>query len=736
MNRIVCRVILLCLFSFGCTGATDREGEESQDMQTAHNHLAGEKSPYLLQHASNPVDWYPWGEVAFEKARRENKPIFLSVGYSTCHWCHVMARESFESAAVAEILNAHFVSIKVDREERPDVDRVYMSYVQATTGGGGWPMSVWLTPDLKPFFGGTYFPPTDNWGRPGFTTILARVAGAWQTDQDKVLASADSALDYLRDTAAVKPGGAVELDPAWLDEAYRLLRRSYDAEHGGFGGAPKFPRPVVPDFLLRYYARTREQAARDMVLVSLRKMAQGGMYDQLGGGFHRYSVDARWHVPHFEKMLYDQAQLVNTYLSAYQITRDPFYARIARETLDYVLRDMTGPDGQFYSAEDADSDIPSQPGRHAEGAFYAWTQTDIDERLPEATRKLFAYHYGVLPDGNVQEDPHGEFAGRNVLYVAHTVEETAGAFLLSPEKTASLLAAARQTLFEARKGRPRPHRDDKTLSAWNGLMISAFARAYQVLGDATYLEAAQHAAAFIRQHMVDEATGTLQRRHRDGETAIAGYADDYAFLIQGLIDLYEAGFDADHLAWAIALQTRMDDDFRDVEQGGYFSTTGTDESVLLRMKEDYDGAEPAANSIAVMNLLRLAQMTDRAAYAESAEQALRVFATEPQRLAQAMPAMLCALDFQLSQPKQILLAGTQSSQTTQAMLAAVHAHFLPNKILMLADGGAGQALLETHFAFLGTLKPVAGVTTAYVCQNQTCQLPVTEPDALRHQLGR
>jgi len=635
------------------------------------NRLISEKSPYLLQHAHNPVDWYPWGDEAFAKARRENKPIFLSVGYSTCHWCHVMAHESFESAAVAKILNVHFVPVKVDREERPDVDRVYMTYVQATTGGGGWPMSVWLTPDLKPFFGGTYFPPTDKWGRPGFPTILRRIADAWRNDQKTVIASAESALDYLRGATAMDKAGTAALDAACFDEAYARIRASYDAECGGFGGAPKFPRPVVPDFLLRYYIRTQEKAALDMVLVTLRKMAEGGMYDHLGSGFHRYSVDARWHVPHFEKMLYDQAQLVNTYLRAYQLTRDPFHARIARETLDYVLRDMTGPDGQFYSAEDADSDIPCQPGQHAEGAFYVWTQAEVEALLPGMDGQLFAYRYGVVPDGNVQEDPHGEFTGKNVLYLAQTLEATAAQFALTATEAEALLAAARRKLFEARKGRPRPHRDDKSITAWNGLMISAFARAYQVLGEAAYLAAARRAAAFIRQNLVDGKTGGLWRRYRDGEAAIAGYADDYAFLIQGLIDLYEAGLDVDLLTWAVALQTRMDNDFRDAEQGGYFSTTGTDQTVLMRMKEEYDGAEPSPNSIAVMNLLRLAQMTEKAAYAEKAEETLRAFGADPQRLSQTMPAMLSALDF------------------------------------------------------LETLKTVGGANAANVCHDQPCPLPVT-----------
>ena len=443
------------------------------------NHLISEKSPYLQQHAHNPVDWYPWGEEAFEKARRESKAIFLSIGYSTCHWCHVMERESFESERIAEVLNRHFVSIKVDREERPDVDRIYMTFVQASTGSGGWPMSVFLTPDLRPFFGGPYFPPDNRYGRPGFQTLLERIADAWQNDRDRIVESGDKILEQLQDQVA-HGHAAQALDKSILDGTYNYFRRSYDKTHGGFGSAPKFPRPVALEFLLRYYHHNRNDEALEMTLHTLRAMADGGMHDQLGGGFHRYSVDERWFVSHFEKMLYDQAQLAITYLEAFQITRDPVYAGIARDIFEYVLRDMTSSEGGFYSAEDADSPLPENPAEKGEGAFYVWTRPEIDAILGHPAAAGFCRRYGVETDGNVADDPHGEFQGKNILYV-HAAREPVD------ERSVALLLAARSR-------RPRPHLDDKILTAWNGLMISAFTKGAQILDEPRYGEAARRAA--------------------------------------------------------------------------------------------------------------------------------------------------------------------------------------------------------------------------------------------------
>ena len=699
------------------------------------NRLIHEKSPYLLQHAHNPVDWYPWGEAAFEKARRENKPIFLSVGYSTCHWCHVMERESFENEEIAALLNKHFVSIKVDREERPDVDRVYMTYVQASTGGGGWPMSVWMTPDLKPFMGGTYFPPDDRWGRPGFKNVLLRIAEAWEDDRDRIIASSEAVLEHLRQATSVTDETAGEMERSLLDRTYEQIKALYDPQQGGFGGAPKFPRPSAPNFMLRYYARTGVEDARDMTLFTLRKMAQGGMHDHLGGGFHRYSVDARWHVPHFEKMLYDQGQLVCTYLDAYQITRDPFFADVARDILDYVRRDMTGEDAQFYSAEDADSPRPENPEEHAEGAFYVWEDTEIARILGAESAEVFGFVYGVEPGGNVRDDPQGEFRSGNVLIVSHTLDEAATHFGKSEDEIQALLTQARQRLFDVRAGRPRPPLDDKTITAWNGLMISGFARAYQVLENERDLSAAKGAADFILTHLYDEKRGALLRRYRKGEAAIDGYLDDYAFLIQGLLDLYEACFDVAYLTWAITLQKRQDALFWDDQAGGYFSTSGRDDTILLRMKESYDGAEPSPNSVGVLNLLRLAQMTDDNEFRHKAEATLAAFSSTVKRAPHAMPQMMAAFDFHLTKAMQIIIAGTPGAPDTRAMLSVIHAHFIPNKILLLADGAVGQAELAAGLPFVRDLVPLEGKATAYVCENYACKLPSSDVKTLATLLG-
>ncbi|MCX6626077.1 MAG: thioredoxin domain-containing protein, partial [Candidatus Solibacter sp.] len=573
------------------------------------NRLAQEKSPYLLQHAHNPVDWYPWGEEAFEKARLENKPIFLSIGYSTCHWCHVMERESFENEEIAARMNRDYVAIKVDREERPDVDRIYMTFVQATTGSGGWPMSVWLTPELKPFFGGTYFPPENRWGHAGFGSILTQIAEAWRSDRQKIDESARHVVEQLKKQVEVAPTrSGVAFDAGTLESAFSIFRRTFDSRLGGFGGAPKFPRVSVHHFLLRYYARTRNQVALDMALLTLREMARGGMNDQLGGGFHRYSVDDRWFVPHFEKMLYDQAQIAVSYLEAFQATGDRQYADTARCIFDYVLRDMTDAGGAFYSAEDADSVIsPEHPDLKGEGAFYIWSYEEIHALLSQSAAAWFCHRYGVREGSNVESDPHGEFTGKNILYQAHTVEETARHFSQPEGEVRAELDRACGLLLAARAKRVRPHLDDKILTAWNGLMISAFAKGGAVLDDARYAEAARCAAEFVIAHLYDAPSGTLLRRYRERDAAIPGFLDDYAMFVQGLLDLYEAQFDRRHLELAVLLTEKQMELFEDTASGAFFSTAADDDRLVLRVKEDYDGAEPSGNSVAVMNLLRLAR---------------------------------------------------------------------------------------------------------------------------------
>lgn len=719
------------------------ELSSAEDKHAFTNRLAQEKSPYLQQHAHNPVDWYPWGEEAFAKAREDNKPVFLSVGYSTCHWCHVMERESFENEKVAAVLNKYFVAIKVDREERPDLDNVYMTFVQATTGGGGWPMSVWLTPELKPFVGGSYYPPEDKWGAPGFRSVLLQIAAAWEKDRERIITSSETVLEQLRKYTSSNFAGSVGLESNLLDQAYRQIKASYDPECGGFSAAPKFPRPSAPDFMLRYYARTLRQSsgqaaaqdALDMTLFTLRKMAEGGMYDHIGGGFHRYSVDERWHVPHFEKMLYDQGQLVCTYLDAWQITHDPFYAEIACGVLKYVRRDLTGEEGNFYSAEDADSPIPGKPEAHAEGAFYVWEHSETKDKLDKESASIFNYYYGIEKAGNVRSDPHGEFPRKNVLIVSHTIDETARRFNKEVDDIRRILSEAGRRLLEVRVNRPRPHLDDKTITAWNGLMISGFARASQVFGEGEYLAAAIAAAEFIRARMYDEKSGVLMRRYRAGETGIEGYVDDYAFLIRGLIDLYEASFEVRYLTWAIALQDRQDALFWDERSGGYFSTTGKDATVLLRTKNDYDGAEPSPNSISLLNLLRLAQMTDNAQFRKKAEETFAVFSVNLTRAPHAMPQMMAAFGYHLDKPKQIIIAGNPDSPDTKNMLEAVHRHFLPNKILMLADGGEGQKSMAQHFEFITAIQQINGKATAYICENKVCKLPTTEVETMERQLN-
>jgi uncharacterized protein len=672
------------------------------------NRLIHEKSPYLLQHAYNPVDWYPWGKEAFARARKENKPIFLSIGYSTCHWCHVMERESFENEGIAAVMNEYFVCIKVDREERPDIDKIYMTAVQATTGSGGWPMSVWLTPELKPFFCGTYFPPDSRYGRPGFRDLLQRVHDVWEGNHTGVLAQASQIVETINQYSSIGTNGFPNqvLDDAPLSAGFDQFRTSYDSVNGGFSMAPKFPRPVALNFLFRYQMRTNEVAAREMALHTLRMMGEGGLFDQLGGGFHRYSVDQKWLVSHFEKMLYDQAQLVSSYIDAYQITRDPFYAEIARRTCDYVLRDMTSPEGGFYSAEDADSE-------GVEGKFYVWTREEIEKIIGDKEKtEIFCRYYGVEPHGNWEE-------GNNVLHVALPLADTAKEFHKTEKEIVASLEESRAKLFTAREKRARPHRDEKILTAWNGLMISAFARAAQALDEPKYRAAAEKAANYI-------LTNRLKAGELTRTATVSAMVEDYAFFGNGLVDLYEADFDPQWLQKAAELSDAMLAQFYDAKEGGFFQTDGRDPSVIVRSKEDYDGAEPSGNSMATMLLLQLAQFTDRADYRNAAEKTIQLFGGHLAKAPQVVPQLLCALDFYLNKPKQIVIAGKADAVDTLAMLRALHERYLPNSIVILAEGGESQKSLVKLMPFLETIKPVDGKATAYVCVNYACQLPTSD----------
>ncbi len=709
------------------------------------NRLSREKSPYLLQHQHNPVDWMPWGADAFERAKKEGKPIFLSIGYSTCHWCHVMAHESFEDAATAQYLNEHFVCIKVDREERPDVDKVYMTFVQATTGSGGWPMSVWLTPDLKPFLGGTYFPPQDRGGRPSFRNILARVSDGWKSDREGIVKHGDEVARQLNEMAAGAKSDAEKPSRASLYGGLGQLVKRFDDQHGGFGSSPKFPQPSIVNFLLRMSVRrglgatpeseqTDRERARKMALFTLEKMAAGGMHDHVGGGFHRYSVDTYWHIPHFEKMLYDQAQLARAYVDAFQLTHDARWERIARDVLDYVLRDMTDKDGGFFSAEDADSFLEHDKPEHGEGAFYVWTEAEIDSLLGESAA-LFKKFYGVEPEGNAPagSDPMNEFHGKNTLIQRLTISDAAKEFKKSEAEIEASLATSRAKLFTVRAMRPKPHLDDKIITAWNGLMISALSRAAQTLDEPRYLAAAQGSAKFIKANLWRD--GALIRSFRHGPASIAAFADDYASLIAGLLDLYEADFDIAWLQWATELQTKMDALFLDKEHGGYFQTAPGASDILFRTKEDYDGAEPAPGSLAAANLLRLAQLTDSKEFRQRAEKTIASAAEQLDRLPSAMTQMLCAVDASLAKPRQIVIAGKRDADDTRALLREVRATFSPNQIVLLADGAGGQEWLGAKLEFLRTVAPVDGKAAAYVCENFTCLAPVTEPAKLRELLA-
>jgi uncharacterized protein YyaL (SSP411 family) len=717
------------------------------------NRLTRESSPYLLQHQNNPVEWYPWGEEAFARAREEQKPIFLSIGYSTCHWCHVMEHESFENAKVAEALNRSFVSIKVDREERPDVDRVYMTFVQATTGSGGWPMSVWLTPELEPFYGGTYFPPSSRWGRPGFLDILGEIARVWREERDRVVESAHSVVARL--TSLRPDDGSPGVPGAeTLDQAVQEFASVFDAARGGFGQAPKFPRPSELLFLLREHSRTGADEPRDMALTTLRAMALGGMRDHLGGGFHRYSVDRDWRVPHFEKMLYDQAQLALAYVEAGQLSGDAWYLDVAADTLEYVARDLRDPAGGFCSAEDADSVPPERaaedPGAHkTEGAFYIWPDLEVGDALgPDA--ELFRRRYGVLPAGNAPSDPQGEFTGKNLLYVADGIDQIAKAAGRAPDDVALVLRRARLALRARRDRRPRPHLDDKVLTAWNGLAIAAFARAARAFsgragslappaGEREDLSGAlrglaRDAATFVRDSLWDAKAGTLLRRYRRGEAGVPAYAEDYACLVFGLLELFQTDGDPAWLEWAVTLQRTQDELFADPSGGGWYSSAGSDRSVIMRLKDDHDGAEPAASSMSVLNLLTLTHLVgEDGRYDAAIERTLSAFAGRAQS-GRALPMMLAALSTYHAGVGQLVIAGDADRDNWLALVRVAGERYLPAIVVVpILDRHRGA--LERLLPWVREMRPRGGVATAYCCRRFACRAPVTSADELRAELG-
>ncbi|XP_056111688.1 spermatogenesis-associated protein 20 [Rhinichthys klamathensis goyatoka] len=738
--------------------ASGSDGLDRLNTPKYTNRLSKEKSSYLLQHAHNPVDWYPWGQEAFDKAKSEDKPIFLSVGYSTCHWCHVMERESFEDEEIGKVLSENFVCIKVDREERPDVDKVYMTFVQATSGGGGWPMSVWLTPDLRPFIGGTYFPPRDSGRRPGLKTVLLRIIEQWQSNRETLESSGEKVLEALRKGTAISasPGETLPFGPDVANRCYQQLAHSYEEEYGGFREAPKFPSPVNLMFLMSFWAVNRASSegaeALRMALHTLRMMALGGINDHVAQGFHRYSTDSSWHVPHFEKMLYDQGQLAVAYITAYQVSGERLFADVARDVLLYVSRDLSDKSGGFYSAEDADSFPTAESTEKREGAFCVWTAGEIRELLPDivegatggATQAdIFMHHYGVKEQGNVDsaQDPHGELQGQNVLIVRYSVELTAAHFGISVDRLSELLSVARAKLAEIRRARPPPHLDTKMLASWNGLMLSGFARVGAVLGDKALLERAERAAYFLQKHLWDEEDQRILRSCYRGNnmeveqvaSPISGFLDDYAFVVCGLLDLFEATQRVRWLQWAEELQLRQDQLFWDSQGSGYFCSDPSDPTLLLALKQDQDGAEPSANSVSAMNLLRLSHLTGRQDWIQRSQELLIAFSDRLTKVPIALPDMVRSVMAQHYTLKQIVVCGQPDAEDTASLISCVNSLFLPHKVLMLADGNT-EDFLNQKLPILSTLVSQDGKATAYVCENFACALPVTCPQELRRLL--
>ncbi len=700
--------------------------------RNVHNKLNNEKSPYLLQHADNPVNWRPWGKEAFDLARIDDKPVFLSIGYSTCHWCHVMERESFEDSETAAILNETCVPVKVDREEHPAVDQLYMDMAVHSGWGGGWPLSMWLTPEGKPFFGGTYFPPEPRGTMPGFKEVLAAINTAWREKREQLLKHAQIITDQIQNADKSSRAGEIPASQP-LDTAFKLIHDVYDEEYGGFGQTPKFPMPVYHSFLLRYDRFNDGSDARSLSLSTLDRMAEGGIYDHIGGGFHRYATDRAWNIPHFEKMLYDNAQLAVTYLEAWQLTGGKHYKRITEEILTYVIREMTSPEGGFYSAQDADSIIPGT-GEKAEGAYYVWTEAEINRCIPPEYQELFSTCYGVSPRGNVSVDPHGTFAGKNILYRAQTPESAAKQFNRSKEEVVRILEQCRQVLFKERNKRTPPALDDKIIVSWNALMISAFARAGTVFENRTYIEQAEQAAQFLLKELCDESTKEL-KRYRRSETAEApAICEDYVFLCRAFLDLYQATLDPAWIEHAQALDAKANVDFFDASKGKYYMTSAKEKEPLIqRPLCGADSVIPSAGGIGLLNQLRLHSLTGDTAYFKQAERMLSGHAEELKRMPSGYLQLLCGLSQYLAGPTHIIIAGDLSSEQTQKFLRIIHEKYLPNATVAVIDPEKRKGAAEFP-PFAREFTAIDDKPAVYLCSDFSCKSPTTDPDKLRKML--
>lgn len=696
------------------------------------NRLAKEKSPYLLQHAQNPVDWYPWGEDAFQKAKNENKPVFLSIGYSTCHWCHVMAHESFEDKTIAQCLNEHYVAVKVDREERPDIDSVYMTSVMAMAGQGGWPLSVFLTPDKRPFFGGTYYPPYPKWGSPGFLDVLHSIHQSWSTNQTQVITSSITLTEIMKQRKEEADLSGI-LTEDILHGGYDQFNQMFDHIFGGFGQQPKFPSSHNLSFLLRYHWKFKEPFALEMVESTLTKMADGGLQDHLGGGFHRYSTDQEWQIPHFEKMLYDQALLSRTYCEAYQVTKNEWYADVARGIFNYVMRDMQDKDGGFYSAQDADSYDPDeyeksleQTLHKKEGSFFLWRYDEIVQILTDKEAEVFNAYYGVEKNGNAKFDPHGEFTGKNVLWKVGRLDQIAPAHQCSADEAKCMIEQSKSKLLKARGQRPRPHLDDKILTDWNGLMIAGLAYGSRVLNDKLFLQAAERAAAFIQQKLMT-SDGKLQHRYRDGESAINGTLDDYAFLIYGFLELYEATFNIDYLKQAVEWTARMVDLFWDDKKGGFFQTSHEAEELIFRHKEIYDGAIPSGNSMAAYVLIRLEAFTANRECTDLAEDIFHVFTQDVANHPASHAQFLSAFLLKLNGMKEVVIIEGKNENLIDEIKRLSILNFEPQAVLMKKSKDISEAQILNSINPTLTEKPMINdQTTVYICRQHQCQKPLTD----------
>ncbi len=685
------------------------------DAGKKHNRLIHEKSPYLLQHAENPVDWYAWGPEAFEKASKENKPIFLSIGYSTCHWCHVMAHESFEDPEVARLMNEVFICIKVDREERPDIDNIYMRVCQMMTGSGGWPLTILMTPDKKPFYAGTYIP-KKSYGRIGMLDLVPRIKELWNTQHADILKSANQITEGLNQFS--HDSSEARLDASTLKAAYELLARRFSEQHGGFGTSPKFPSPQNLLFLLRYWKSTDDGNALRMVVKTLHSMRKGGIYDHIGYGFHRYSTDPEWLVPHFEKMLYDQAMLAMAYTEAYLATGKKEFGETAKEIFAYVMRDMTDPKGGFYSAEDADSE-----GK--EGKFYVWTEEEIRHALKEEDANLIINVFNIEKAGNFKDEIAGKNTGDNILHLKKNLAEIALGNKTSLDELQERVETARRKLFAVRSKRIRPHKDDKILTDWNGLMIAALAKGAQAFDAPEYLAAAERAADFILSDMRRQ-DGRLLHRYRGGQAGIPAFADDYAFFIWGLLELYETNFNVNYLRTALDLNNEMIKHFWDNQNGGFYFTADDAEDLIVRQKEVYDGAIPSGNSVAALNLFRLARITADPELEEKANKTMLAFSTEVKKMPAGYTQMMIGLSFGIGPAYEIIIAGNPRAVDTRDMLNTLRRHFIPNKIVLLIPTDEKTPEITRIAKFTEHQSGIGGKATAYICRDYTCKMPVTD----------